>query len=403
MSNVATKYNGPIFDSDSHIYEPMDCSAWNHYLPEKFKKDWSYSWRVGADGEDAQYIGDRKIAPHAGYNTIDGRVSPPGRLHEWLRATKNGEDIDMRVPMTPDMLEPEARLRKLDEFGVEGALVYIGNHVASLAYLDQVDARYAVNHSYNRWFSETWGFVREDRMYCTPVLSLDDIDQAVEEAKFVVKAGARIVQMPMGPYNNKAPADPAHDRFWAILNEAKVNVVFHVGEADCMYGHMRSWGEKPMQSGKQKSAFTFMHFYSERPVVETLTSFVFYNFFERFPNVKLLTAENGAEWVPGVLRKMDKCRGLAKNGYWPCGQLKTRPSEIFKKNVYVVAYPEDDIRGIIDQTGSYEYLVMGSDYPHSEGVPEPRDFIKEACSGLNDAELLAVMHDNGRRFMPKVL
>ena len=34
----------------------------------------------------------------------------------------------------------------------------------------------------------------------------------------------------------------------------------------------------------------------------------------------------------------------AKNGFWPGGQLKERPSNIFKRHVSVVAYPEDDLQ-----------------------------------------------------------
>jgi predicted TIM-barrel fold metal-dependent hydrolase len=127
---------------------------------------------------------------------------------------------------------------------------------------------------------------------------------------------------------------------------------------------------------------------------------VFYNFFARFPNIKLCSAENGAEWVPSMLVKMDKCRGMAKNGYWPCGQLKQRPSQIFKENVFVVAYPEDDIETIVALTGSSEYLLMGSDYPHAEGVPEPKDFAAEALTGLSAEHARKIMYENGRRFLP---
>jgi hypothetical protein len=91
---------------------------------------------------------------------------------------------------------------------------------------------------------------------------------------------------------------------------------------------------------------------------------------------------------------------MAKNGYWPAGQLKERPSNIFKRKVRVVAYPEDDLRNLLDQTGSVDWALMGSDYPHSEGVPEPRDFINErAGHGLSAAELNAVMWENGHKLM----
>jgi len=60
---------------------------------------------------------------------------------------------------------------------------------------------------------------------------------------------------------------------------------------------------------------------------------------------------------------------MAGSGYWPQGQLKDRPSTIFKRYCFVVAYPEDNIKKIVDEIGGAECLLMGSDYPHAEGVP----------------------------------
>lgn len=66
----------------------------------------------------------------------------------------------------------------------------------------------------------------------------------------------------------------------------------------------------------------------------------------------------------------------------------------------MVAYPEDDLAQIVAQTGSADFLLMGSDYPHAEGVPEPKDFAREACEPLSAQDSQKIMHDNGRRFMP---
>ncbi len=114
----------------------------------------------------------------------------------------------------------------------------------------------------------------------------------------------------------------------------------------------------------------------------------------------MISAENGSNGLPGFLEKMDKMRGMAKNGYWPCGQLKERPSKIFQSNCYVVAYPEDDVKGVTEKLGSADCIVMGSDFPHAEGVPQPRDFYSAALSSVAPAAARAIMHDNGRRLMP---
>ena len=393
-----TAYTGPIFDGDTHVCEIAD--SWSRYLPKQYEKDWSYRWKTGDDGEFALYVGNRKVEVSAGYYTEDGRCPPPGQLHEWLRAMKSGkENVDMRVPMTTDMTDREARLRKLDEFNVDGCVMFCGSMVSTLSYLDEVEPAKAVLHAYNRWMAEDWGFAHHNRIFGVPILTLADPEAAVKEAEWVARLGARAIIMPMGPFNGKSPAHPDFDRFWHVINEAKIGVTYHVSEAIYMKDHMALWGE-PMQSSRMRqSAFMWLHGYGERPVMETLSSFVFHNFFARFPNIKLMSAENGCEWVPNLLVKMDKCRGMAKLGYWPCGQLKERPSEIFLKNIYVVAYPEDDIKSVAEQTGSVDFIVMGSDYPHAEGVPKPIDFADEACKGLSPAQTTKVMHGNGWNFI----
>ena len=112
-----TTYSGPIFDCDTHMYEVDD--AWSRYLPKQYAKDYDTRFRTGDDGDFALYVGDRKIEITSNYYTEDGRVAPPGKLHEWLRAMKEGKgEVEMRVPKTPDMYNRDARLTKMDEFGV---------------------------------------------------------------------------------------------------------------------------------------------------------------------------------------------------------------------------------------------------------------------------------------------
>lgn len=399
-------YQGPIFDADSHLVELGD--AWTRYLPKKYVAEYGVTRRTGADGQFALYMGDRKVEVGAGYYTEDGKGPPPGSLKEFLKALKEGKDnVDLRVPVTPDQTNREERLKKLDEFGVESCILFVGEHVSTIGYIadvadKNVDAAHQIIHAYNEWMHQEWGFVNGGRMFGTPLLHLYDMDKAVAETEWAIKCGARIVLMPLGPVNGKAPGDPCFDPIWARLNEAGVRVSYHISEATFMHPMMKVWGEEIMQSRLKQSAWTYTNAYGRVPIVQTLSSLIFYNFFERFPNIKVVSAENGAEWVPQMLIDMDKARGMAKNSPWPCGQLKKRPSQIFRESISVVAYPEDNLQELVRQTGSSDWLLMGSDFPHAEGVPTPRDFVKEACEGLTPQQVADVMYHNGRRFLPAV-
>ena len=397
-SATAKSYDGPIFDSDTHIHE-QDFEFFKEYLPKELHGKWLLQRKSGAEGFGL-YIGDRKV--HNAEANAQGLVPPPGKLKEWLRAMKEGKsNVEGWINPTSDMGSRDARVAKLDEFGVEGSIMYPGEFIATVGYYDPDASGNAVLHAYNRFFNDQWGFNVHERIYTTPVISLWDLDSSVKETEWVIKQGARAVVMPMGPANNKSPADPYFDPIWSRLNEAHMAVVFHVSEATFMHPLIRAFGEKPLQSRRTgQTAWQWMFCYSEIPVQMTMANIIYHNFFERFPNIRLVSAENGANWLPAFLEKMDKMRGMAKNGYWPCGQLKERPSTIFKRHCYVVAYPEDDVKIIVDRIGTADCLLMGSDYPHAEGVPTPRDFYAEALTQLPADQVRDIMHDNGRRLLP---
>jgi predicted TIM-barrel fold metal-dependent hydrolase len=141
------------------------------------------------------------------------------------------------------------------------------------------------------------------------------------------------------------------------------------------------------------SAWQWMNIYGQRPIEDTLSALVFDNLFGRFPGLNVLVAEHGAEWVPQFVIHMDKSRGMGRNGPWIGGKLTEKPSEIFRRHVGVVPYPEDDIPTIVERLGYDECLLMGSDYPHAEGLAEPADFVK-LLDPLDDAAKQRIMRDN---------
>jgi predicted TIM-barrel fold metal-dependent hydrolase len=394
------RYVGPVFDGDTHVQEG-GLDFFKDYLPKALHQDWLPAEKIGPTGEFGLHLGDR-ILRNAEANP-DGLVPPPGKLREWLKAVAEGKsNVTGWTKPTDYMTDRNARLAKMDEFGVEAALVFPGMFIATFGELGENPESNAVLSAYNRWLRDKWGYAYQERIYGVPVLSLFDMETSVREAEQLIKDGARAVCMPMGPAQGRSPADPMFDPIWSRLNEAEVAITFHVAEAQFMHPLIRAWGEEPLQARRTgQTAWQWMFCYSELPIQMMLANIVYHNLFERFPKLRIASVENGADWLPQMLKKMDKMRGMARNGYWPCGQLKERPSAIFKRHCFVVAYPEDDVAGIVEKIGTSDCILMGSDYPHAEGVPEPRDFYTEALQGVNDSDVRAIMFDNARRLIPR--
>ena len=289
-------YQGPIFDSDTHVHE-HDFDFFGEYLPKDLHAKWLLRRRDGAEGFGL-YIGERKV--HNAEANRDGLVPPPGRLKEWLRAMKEGKsNVEGWIQPTRDMWDRDARVAKLDEFGVDGSIMYPGEFIATVGYYSPDATGNAVLSAYNRYFDERWGYNVRDRIYTTPVVSLWDLDSSLRETELVIRRGARIVVMPMGPAGGRSPADPYFDPIYSRLNEAGVAIAYHVSEATFMHPIIHAFGEQPLQSRRTgQTAWQWMFCYSEIPVQMTLANMVYSNFFERFPKIRIISAENGANWLP---------------------------------------------------------------------------------------------------------
>ena len=74
------------------------------------------------------------------------------------------------------MYERDARMAKLDEFGVDGAIVYRRVH-RDHRLLRQDETGNEVLNAYNRYMHDNWGFHIRDRLYTTALLSLWDLEK----------------------------------------------------------------------------------------------------------------------------------------------------------------------------------------------------------------------------------
>ncbi len=109
-----------------------------------------------------------------------------------------------------------------------------------------------------------------------------------------------------------------------------------------------------------------------------------------------MSIENGSAWVGYLLRVMDKGQRLGGFGDWLGGPISDRPSELFKRHISVAPFDDDDIRGLVDLIGA-DRVLLGSDYPHPEGVPEPRRALEG--HGLTEAEIRLIARDNMERLL----
>ncbi len=384
-----------IFDADNHYYEPRDC--FTRYMEPKFR-DKAVRVIEGENGHDRVMIGDKPFTFLE--RLFFQKVVKPGRLREMLRnmGDARGGKGDLVETVKPEYLNRDVRLALLDQQGVDACLMFPTLAVCVEEDMrDDADQLYANMHAFNRWLLEDWGFNYKDRIHAPPLLSLLDVDRAVEELEWVLAQDASCIALRPGPAFGRSPADPCFDPFWARVNEAKIPVLFHIAESG--YNGMMSvhWGEEPSPPSHRQSAFQWTNFYGDRPIMDTISALIFHNLFGRFPNVKIGSIENGGIWAPYLLRAMDKMGGMGRNGPWIGGRIREKPSQIFRRHVFVTPHHEENIGELVDAIGPSQVL-FGSDFPHAEGLAEPRRFV-EGLTELPEEQIRMIMGENARRMV----
>ena len=378
----------PTFDADNHYYEALD--AFTRHLDP-------------ADGPRCVEwcdIGTRK------YHVVGGRVSRavvnptfdpvalPGALHDYFRGNPDGRSpLDMlaeREPIRAAYRDRDARLETMDAQGLDQAWMFptLGMIYEELLKHDP-EAVAKTFTAFNRWVDEEWGFAYQDRIFAAPYLSLCDPRWALSELQWALDRGARTVVMrPAAVWTDNGvlpPTDPSFDPFWSQVDEAGITVVVHAGDS----GHSSNgYADDSFSSSFSSGAFrpTIKFFAIERAAYDFLMTLTLDKMFDRFPNLRIASVENGSEFLPDLFRKLGSMQRKLP------GWFDEDPSDTFRRHVWINPFWEDDPHEIVDLMGA-DRVIFGSDWPHIEGMPRPLDYAVE-LKGLDDGDRRSILHDN---------
>jgi predicted TIM-barrel fold metal-dependent hydrolase len=356
-----------IYDADEHYYEAED--AISRHLEHKYRH--AVRW-IDLDGRKTLLVNDRllRMIPNPTYDP----VGVPGSLESYFRghnqAGKEVRDLIEMQRIQPEYRDRAKRIDAMDAQGVDFAwlLPSLGLGLEEMLSEDPETVA-AVFSSYNRWLEEDWGYDRDGRIQTGPLLSLLDPTAAEAELERVIGLGARFVTLRPAPVaargRPRSLGDAAHDRVWSLAAEAGVVVAFHA--ADSGYAkYTIDWGEGDHFTGLRGSPFSeVLGIHIERPVFDTMAALVCHGVFDRHPTLRVATVELGAGWVPELLRRFRVAYGKVPQDFG------RDPIDAFREHVWVAPFYEDDLRVLCDVMGA-DHLLLGSDWPHPEGLREPR-------------------------------
>lgn len=377
------------FDCDNHYYEGED--AFIRHVPEEMQAR-VVQW-AEVDGRKYHVVGGKlsKAVTNPTWNPI----AKPGALHKYFRGNPEGKNpmeyLKDREPLPAAYINRDARLEIMETQNLESIWLFPTLGVLYEELLkDDTQAVVALMKGFNRWIEEDWGFDYKEKIFASPYISLMDIDQAVSELEWCLEKGARTIVMRPAPVwtqeSQLSPGDPVFDPFWSRVNEAGITTVIHAGDSGySSQGYAEDAFGSSMTGRYRPSIKAFS---IERAAHDWLITMSMERMYTRFPNLRIASVENGADYLDMLFRKLKQ--QAKKSPSW----FDEDPVELFRQHVWMNPFWEDNVYEIIELMGA-DHVIFGSDWPHIEGMPTPLDYLEEV-NDLNDGDLQLVMRDNTR-------
>ena len=202
-----------------------------------------------------------------------------------------------------------------------------------------VDAVVMMMQAFNQWLHDDWTFNYENTIFAAPYLALGDIDAAVAEVDKVLGMGANVpscaLPSPPAPvwcpptrcstrYGlasivGRAAGDP-RSRLWLLIAGLRRRCSSLAGR----------WRRPVAQGVRYRNA-----------AQDWLIQAVFEKIFDRFPNLRFASIENGSDFL-GPMFEFDQ---TAKKSYW---WFDNHPVDTFKQHVWVNPFWEDDVDEVVE-------------------------------------------------------
>jgi len=315
-----------VIDSDTHVDESE--ATWEH-IPNEAARP-----RTGTF-DDAK-------APRDYWLIDDYKVHKAKRIDANTRTTKQ----------TRELHDVAARLRHMDELGVEVQVIYPTIFNRNPAARPEVEL--ALARSYNRWIAERTA-PSDGRLRWVCVPPLRNMDAAIEELAFAKAHGACGVL-------KKGDREADHlvwdDYFFPLYAEAErldMPICFHQGTARVVLADPT--GTSPETDFLDQKA----------PAINGVASLLARDIPKQFPALRFGCIEVGASWV-GLVDHMYRRRvaNRAERG-------NVEPSEIgdvFGTNrIYATCEVDEDFP-MLRRYISEDNLLVGSDYGHNDPSQE---------------------------------
>jgi predicted TIM-barrel fold metal-dependent hydrolase len=366
----------PVIDVDAHWTEPRD--LWTSRAPESLR-DRTLRVERNDAGVDQWITEDGQVMCQVGYCSI----RPDGSKSQASIAFDTFDEVH------PGAIETEPRLAYMDEHGLSMQIIYpnilgfVGNWIMRI---EDPEHRAFCATAYNDAIAEMQK-EGQGRLFPQAMLPFWDLPRAVRELErcqddlgltgFVITDCTEDYGLP--PLN-----DPHWDPLWDATQARNMPVNFHIGGGGAP---TRLWGSYP-----PARAFAALSTMSQMGNMVCLINLIFSGLLDRYPKIKFVSVESGVGWLPFMLESLDY--QYDENGV---DDLKLRPSEYFRRQIYGSYWFEEDPRHAVEKLGE-DNLMFETDFPHATCLyPGVREKIAASVGGLEPRVQRKLLFENAAR------
>jgi predicted TIM-barrel fold metal-dependent hydrolase len=349
----------PAIDADAHIDE--NDFTWE-YLEESEKRFKPITF----DLPDAEPIG-----PSDGRRHRLWLISGNARLRRFRSDEKSGT-----TQATRELLDPQARLRHMDELGIDAQALYPTTFLHAVT--DKPEVEVALCKAYNRWLADRTANT-QGRLRWVAQAPMLDMEAAVKELQFAKDHGACGVMKKGIECGDRSAADPYFHPLYEEAARLDMPICIHQGIGD------------PNSSNTTDGP-------AKMSILNVLSAFVSLagnNIPDKFPGLRFGFVEAGASWIPFLIKELGM-RGTADKADY---DFKT--GLLAHNRFYVTCDTEDDI-GYLLNFGAEDYLMIGTDYSHVDQSAELRAHAvvmeQSQAGAFSPVAAQKIVSDNARRF-----
>jgi len=280
--------------------------------------------------------------------------------------------------------DPAQRLKDMDQDGVAGDVLYTTLGFR-MFWIRDAGFQRACFQVYNDWLAEFCSYSPK-RLRGLGLISLYDPKQGAEDLEDCAKKGLAGGLIWASPPDELPFYSKVYDSFWTAAQELRMPLSLHE-----FAGFERIYWESTAEKRTVANAV------ASHEVETTFATFILSGILERFPRLRIISAELNCGWLAYFLHRMDRAfdsRGVRLQGSPFPTKLTMRPSEYFRRQLYATFI--DDPYGLAHRHEiGVDNLLWSSDFPHSATFwPHSREKIAKDFHGIGEEDKRKILCEN---------